>query len=85
MLQAVPGVEEKVTIRECPARESLILLLEHSLAGAPLAALGLAAERLERLSRVATRTPVKYLRYPVAGNRWPAIRLAIEADQAGSA
>ena len=84
VLEASPGEEGGVTIQECTARESLILLLEHSLAGAPLAALGLAAERFERLSRVATRTPVRYLRYPVAGDRWPAAWQAIQADLRGS-
>ena len=71
-----------VTISACTARESLVRLLEHSLAGAPVAALGLSAQRLEQLSRVVGQVPVKTLRYPSGDDRWHLIREAILEDLA---
>jgi hypothetical protein len=44
-----------------PPGESLLRLVEHSLAAAPLAALGLSAPRLDRLARLAARVPVSRL------------------------
>lgn len=44
-----------------PPGESLLRLVEHSLAAAPLAALGLSAPRLDRLARLAARVPVARL------------------------
>ncbi len=72
-----------VTISACTARESLVRLIEHSLAGAPVAALGLSAQRLDQLSRVVSQIPVKTLRYPSGGDRWHLIREAILEDLAG--
>lgn len=71
-----------VTISACTARESLVRLLEHSLAGAPVAALGLPAQRLEQLARVVGQIPVKTLRYPSGGERWHLIRDSILEDLA---
>jgi hypothetical protein len=50
-----PGTDH-VRIAACTAREALVCLIEHSLAGGPLTALGFAPERMNRLSRLATRT-----------------------------
>ncbi|MCH7665138.1 MAG: hypothetical protein IH936_04315 [Acidobacteria bacterium] len=72
-----------VTISACSARESLVRLLEHSLTGAPVAALGLSAQRLDQLSRVVSQIPVKTLRYPSGGDRWHLLREAILEDLAG--
>ena len=74
--------QAQVSISPCTARDSLIHLIEHSLAGAPVAALGWSARRLEQFSRLAMQTPVKYLRYP-DGNRWHLVGEAILKDLAG--
>jgi hypothetical protein len=75
--QPPAGIE--VTIAPCTPRESLIHLIEHSLAAAPVAVLGWSARRLDQLSQLATQTPVKYLGYP-GGNRWYLVRDAILND-----
>lgn len=68
------------TMRPCTPREALVRLIEHSLAGAPVAALGWAAPRLRRLARVATRIPVHTLSLPAGTSRWRRIREAIFGD-----
>lgn len=45
----------------CTRGEALVRLVEHSLAAAPLAALGLAGERLDRLARLAAGVEVRRL------------------------
>lgn len=73
----------EVTIRSCAARDALVRLIEHSLAPAPVASLGLSAQRLDRLARVVARAPVKRLRYPAGGDRWRQIHRAILEDLQG--
>lgn len=80
VLERQPEDSGGVTSTACTARESLVLLIEHSLAGGPLAALGLSAQRLERLARLAARTPVRRLRYPTGGDSWRLVRQAILKD-----
>lgn len=48
----------------CTRGEALVRLVEHSLAAAPLTALGLAVERLDRLARLAAGVEVRRLRLP---------------------
>lgn len=77
------GLSQKaraVTISACSTRDALVRLIEHSLAGAPAAALGWSAARLARLARAATRTPVKRLRYPIADGAWQLVSQAITRD-----
>ncbi len=69
-----------VVMAACPASESLARLVEHSLAGAPAAALGLQATRLEQLSRVVSTTRVKYLSYPSGAEQSRAVLQAIVED-----
>ena len=76
-----PGADaEQLTVNRCTARDSLLRLIEHSLAGGPVAALGWSARRLRLLSRVAARTPVKQLRYPAVEAPWQLVHDAIAAD-----
>lgn len=69
-----------VTSTAGTARESLVRLIEHSLAGGPVAALGLSAERFEQLARVAAQVPVRQLQYPTGGNPWRLIGQTISGD-----
>lgn len=73
---------DRINTVPCTARDSLIRLIEHSLAGAPVAALGWSGNRLRLLSRVATRTPVKRLLYPAGDGdaSWWLVREAIAND-----
>lgn len=82
LLEGREGAGDHVHITGCTARESLVCLIEHSLAGGPLDALGLSAARMTRLSRLATRTPVRRLRLPEGSDRWPLVRKAIVEDLA---
>lgn len=50
-----------------PPAEALLRLVEHSLAAAPLAVLGLAAARFDRLARAAARVPVARLAFAAGG------------------
>ena len=72
-------VEEiaRATVTECSAREALIHLIEHSLAPAPVTALGWSARRLRQLARVAERTRLGLLRLPARSDDWQSIHQAI--------
>lgn len=71
-----------VSSARCTAREALVHLIEHSLAGGPAAALDLSAIRLDRLARVAARVPVRRLRYPAGADSWRLVRKAVSQDLA---
>ena len=73
-----------VTITTMTARDSLLRLIEYSLAGAPVAALGWSAARLRRLSRFARRTPVRRLGYPAGAGGWRLVHQAIARDLAAT-
>jgi hypothetical protein len=64
----------------CTRGEALVRLVEHSLAAAPLAALGLAGERLDRLGRLAARVEVRHLRLPAGEDAARRVREALVAD-----
>ncbi len=84
VLERRPEDSGEVTSTACTARESLVLLIEHSLAGGPVAAMGLSAQRLEQFARAAARTPVRVLRYPTGGDSWRLIKQAILSDLAAN-
>lgn len=84
VLDRQPEEASGVTSTPCSPRESLLQLIEHSLAGGPVAALGLSAQRFELLARVVARTPVRHLRYPTGGDRWQLIRQTILEDLAAT-
>jgi len=84
VLDRQPEDSSQVTISACTARESLVRLIEHSVAGAPVAVLGLSAQRLEQLSRVVSQIPVKTLRYPSGDDPCQLISEAILEDLARS-
>jgi hypothetical protein len=83
MLDRQAEERREVRISAFSARESVVRLIEHSLAAGPVAALGLSAQRLEQLSRVAEQTRVKRLDYPGGSDRWHRVREAILDDLAG--
>ena len=80
VLERVPETAGKVKITSCTGYESLIRLVQGSVAAAPVAALGLTASRFKKLSRVAQRTSVKYLRYPSGRDHWQRIGMAVAQD-----
>lgn len=82
VLDRRPPGEGAVAVEPLPPREALLGLVEHSLAAAPLAALGLAAARLDRLARAAARVPVRRLRYPGGSTAPVAAAIARELDRA---
>lgn len=65
-------------IEESSAREGLVELLAHGVAGAAAAALGLAASRFERLARLASELPVRRLTITPARDAAARIRAVIE-------
>jgi hypothetical protein len=71
---------DQVTSVLCTASESLVRLVEYSLAGAQVAALGLTAKRLKQFSRLVRTTQVRYLNYPGGSDQWQRIREAIVED-----
>lgn len=85
LLEGQAAERAEVAITACSARDSLLHLIEHSLAGGPVAVLGWSARRLRALSRLAKRAPVRRLRYPVGDTAWQRVRWAIESDLAGAA
>jgi hypothetical protein len=80
LLEGQPEGDMEVSICACTARESLVHLIEHSLAAAPAAALGLSTRRFGQLSRIAEWTPVRRLRYPSGADGSERIREAIGED-----
>lgn len=67
-------------IDACTRRDALLRLVEHSLAAAPLAALGLAEERLDRLGRLAAWVAVRRFHLPAGADSAHRVREAILAD-----
>jgi hypothetical protein len=80
VLRRRPEAGGPVRISACGARDALVRLLEHGVAAAPAAALGLSGGRLERLADVAERVPVRRLAYPSSADSAAPIRDAIERD-----
>jgi len=72
----------RVSISRYRPRQSLVRLIEHSVAGAPASALGLARRRLELLARVVERVPVCRLGFPSADDSSSRVREAILGDLA---
>lgn len=77
VLDRQPPQAAAVSISECSARESLVHLLQHGVAAAPAAALGLSALRLDQLWRLSEQTKVRILRYPGDTDCWGRIRALI--------
>lgn len=65
------------------ARQALVRLLEHGVAAAPAAVLGLAGRRFELLADVAARVPVRQLAYPGGVDSTARVRQVIEEDLEG--
>lgn len=72
--------EERLEIRACPPREALVRLIEHSVAAAPAAVLGLSERRLELLAAVVEHVPVRHLRFPSGAGSAEQVRTAILRD-----
>jgi hypothetical protein len=73
-----------VELTPCSPRESVARLIEHSVAAAPAAALGLAPGRLDRLAAVAEAVPVRHLGFPSGTDSSRRILAAITRDLAGT-
>lgn len=67
----------------CTRGEALVRLVEHSLAAAPLAALGLAGERLDRLARLAAGVEVERLQIGAGEDSARRVREALLAGVGG--
>jgi len=61
-------------------KQALLRLLEHGVAAAPAAALGLSQERLDRLAQVAEAVPMRRLSFPGGTDSAAATLAAIEGD-----
>jgi hypothetical protein len=66
LLRRRPEAAGGVEVAEMNARDALVHLLEHGIAGAPAAALGLSARRLALLAELAEAVPVRRLSFPSA-------------------
>jgi len=73
-----PGLE---VARRSP-REALVHLIEHGVAAAPAAALGLAPHRLERLAEVAEAVPARHLSFAGGGDSATEILARVHHDLA---
>lgn len=82
ILQRRPEPGGPVEVSPCRPREALVALIEHSVAAAPAAALGLSGGRLERLSELVEKVPVRALRFPSGADSAARIREAIGRDVA---
>ena len=76
--RADPSVPVRLTA--CGPREALVRLVEHGVAAAPAAALGLAGRRLELLADVAETVPVRRLGFPSGTDSAASILRRIERD-----
>ncbi len=74
----------RIELTPCSPRQSLIRLIEHSVAGAPASALGLALSRLDRLATVAERVPVRHLSFPGSIDSSQRIHDTVKRDLAGT-
>ena len=75
-----PEAGGPVEISRCGARDALVRVIEHSVAAAPAAALGLSGRRLERLADLVETTPVRLLGYPSGAGSAARVREAILED-----
>jgi hypothetical protein len=66
LLRRRPEASGGVEVADLNARYALVHLLEHGIAGAPAAALGLSARRLALLAELAEAVPVRRLSFPSA-------------------
>lgn len=80
VLQRRPGAEGPVDVSPCRGPDALARLIEHSLAAAPAAALGLSGRRLDLLTDVVEKTPVRLLRFPSSLDSAARVREAILRD-----
>lgn len=74
------GAQPPVTITELGPRDALVRLLEHGVAAAPAAALGLAGRRFELLADVAEKVPLRLLEYPGSADTAARIKDALARD-----
>jgi hypothetical protein len=77
------GGAQDLDLPACSRGEALVRLVEHSLAAAPLAALGLAGERLDRLARLASGVEVRRLRLPAGEEAAHRVREVLLAGVGG--
>jgi len=82
LLERHAGAGEPVTTSACHAREALVRLIEHGVAAAAIAALGLSARRLELLAGLVEEVPVRRLAFPSAADSAAGVRDAIRRDLA---
>lgn len=82
VLDRRPAGEGAAGLAALPPAAALLRLVEHSRAAAPLAVLGLAAERLDRLARAAARVPVARLAFAAGGGAAHEVRDLVLADLA---
>lgn len=80
VLERRPQAGGPVEISACGARDALVRVIEHSVAAAPAAALGLSGRRLERLADLVEKTPVRVLGYPSGADSAARVRAAILGD-----
>lgn len=79
-LRREPNAAGEVAISPCRPRDALVQLLEHGVAAAPAAALGLAGRRLELLAGLAEAVPVRRLRFPSGADSAARLLEAIRKD-----
>jgi hypothetical protein len=82
-LRREPGGEARVEISPCRPRDALVQLLEHGVAAAPAAALGLSGRRLDLLAHLAETVPVRQLRFPSGADSAVRVLDAITTDLEG--
>lgn len=80
VLRRRSGREEPIQVSPFTPRKSLIRLLEHGVAAAPAAALGLGGKRFEHLADAAEKIAVQQLEYPSGVDSAARILEAIEGD-----
>jgi hypothetical protein len=85
VLDRRPEGDGPARLAALPPAEALLRLVEHSLAAAPLAVLGLAAARLDRLARAAARVRVARLAFAAGDAAAREVRNLVLADLAGLA
>lgn len=64
VLRRRPETSGGIAVSDLAPRDALVELLGHGVAGAPAAALGCSARRLDLLTDLARKVPVRYLDYP---------------------
>jgi hypothetical protein len=84
VLERRPAADGAVTLFPYTPREALVRLLEHGVAAAPAAALGLARRRLDLLAAAAEAVPVRRLAFPSGAHTAAQVLAAIERDLRGA-